>query len=282
MALTKARVVAGWEMLNITDHDINPPDFHWLMLAEGDSWFSLGSILGNNLINQLHFQHGVLIAQTAMPGDTMEHMADWWSDATLSRLVKGPQAWAFNAVLLSGGGNDLIDAIDAKFAGQRLLKKFAATDAPPQTPEDCVQAGQWQRFEAYLRENFRLFSQLLTTSQRNKQTPVFVHTYDVPTPNHTPATPFGKAWLLPALEAHNIPPALYQPLTDHLFKKLGDVIRTLGLANFHVIDTAGTLVPADSGATGDSNDWLNEIHPNAGGYAKLAERWRQKIEAVLA
>ena len=59
-------------------------------------------------------------------------------------------------------------------------------------------------------------------------------------------------------------------------------MRTLGLANVHVIDTLGTLVRAAPDSRGNSNDWLNEIHPNAGGYRKLAAAWRATIEAVIA
>ena len=39
-----------------------------------------------------------------------------------------------------------------------------------------------------------------------------------------------------------------------------------------LVDTRGTLARAQPSATGNDNDWLNEIHPNTGGYGKIAAR----------
>jgi hypothetical protein len=42
-----------------------------------------------------------------------------------------------------------------------------------------------------------------------------------------------------------------------------------------------TLIPAAAGTTGDSNDWDNEIHPNHGGYKKLAATWTEELGRLL-
>lgn len=75
---------------------------------------------------------------------------------------------------------------------------------------------------------------------------------------------------------------LWVPLADLLVDRLAGVITTLELPNVHVVDTRGTLVRAVPRAVAASNDWLNEIHPTAAGFSKLALRWRAAIEAVLA
>ena len=64
-------------------------------------------------------------------------------------------------------------------------------------------------------------------------------------------------------------------VANYLTDKLAEGILALEdgpaeIADFHVVDTRGTLVPADLGSTGDSNDRQNEIHPNGPGYEKLA------------
>jgi len=81
--------------------------------------------------------------------------------------------------------------------------------------------------------------------------------------------------------AHSIPHALWTALADHLIDRLAGVLQTLDLANVHLIDTRGTCQRAVLGATGRSNDWINEIHPTSGGYAKLADRVQGAVEAVL-
>jgi hypothetical protein len=48
-----------------------------------------------------------------------------------------------------------------------------------------------------------------------------------------------------------------------------------------VVDTRNTLVRANPTERGNSNDWINEIHPNLGGYRKIAARLSARINAVL-
>lgn len=48
-----------------------------------------------------------------------------------------------------------------------------------------------------------------------------------------------------------------------------------------VVDTrTAQLVLAGQTATGSSGDYLNEIHPTRGGYNKLADVWRQVLDAL--
>ncbi len=52
-------------------------------------------------------------------------------------------------------------------------------------------------------------------------------------------------------------------------------------ADLHCVPTSGTLDAAAPDATGSSGDWLNEIHPNAAGWEKLAGVWQKAIKQVL-
>ncbi|PNG52110.1 MULTISPECIES: GDSL-type esterase/lipase family protein [unclassified Variovorax] len=283
--LGKPVVIVRPEQLGFGERSVSPSDFGWHMLAEGDSWFSFGSLLGNNLLNRLGFTRSTLVTNTARPSNTLAHVADWWHDPAFSTLIaggrRGRQGWAFDAILLSGGGNDLIDAINDRLVDQQLLR-LLPPGSDPALPEDCIHPEAWAAFETYLRTNFAMVSQLASGSRQNAGTPIFVHTYAYPTPNDAPAAPGSGPGLLPALEAHRIPEPMHRPLADHLIDRLAGVMRTLGLANVHVIDTLGTLNRAAAGARGDSNDWLNEIHPNPQGYGKLALAWRAAIEGVIA
>lgn len=277
------RPIAPWQ-LNNGEPGNSPDEYGWHLLAEGDSWFSYGSFLGNNLIDQLRLSRGTLVTKTATPGDTLDHMVDWWRDSNFPSLIHGGshgnRAWKFDAILLSGGGNDLIDAVGGRHADQRILRQTRAA-APPPTVLDCIHEPAWDLFEAYLRANFRAVSDFVAGSPLNAATPIFAHTYDFPTARDAGAGLGNGPWLIKALRAHAIPPPLWTPLVDELFTRLAGVIRTLNLPNVHVVDTAGTLVRALPGETGNSHDWRNEIHPNARGYRKLAHLWRQVIESRL-
>lgn len=283
--MTKPAQIIRPDRLGAGDNAVSPPGGGWHMLAEGDSWFSFGSVLGNSLLNQLHFERSTLVTATSTPGDTLRRMIDWRRDPHFVNLLdggrRGSLAWTFDAVLLSAGGNDLIDAVNDRFVDQQLIR-LVAPGSEPGSAAECIHEDAWQRFEAYLRANFTAISQFVGNSVKNAGTPIFIHAYDYPTPNDTPSLRLVSGpWLRPAMLAHRIPTALWIALADHLIDRLGGVLETLGLANVHLIDTRNTLVRAELGAFAESGDWLNEIHPTPAGYAKLADRWQVAVEALL-
>jgi lysophospholipase L1-like esterase len=273
----KAKRIAPWE-LRPGEPAFAPESYDWHLLAEGDSWFSFGSFFGNSLLDGMTFSRKTLITQTAMPGDTLSRMADWDRDANFRSLLTRtpPYEQDFDAILLSGGGNDLIDAAGKQYNGTAILK---ICDPGMTQPQDCIHAAGWDLLEDYLRKSFRRIAD--AAALHHPGTPVFVHTYDYATPRPAGAG-FGKGpWLEPSFQHHQVPPALWVPLADLLQQKLAHVIRTLGLGNVHVVDTLGTLARAAPGSPGRSHDWLNEIHPTEEGYELLGAKWAAKIESVI-
>jgi lysophospholipase L1-like esterase len=275
----KAHRIAPWELgSGEAQHDVTLYQRHFL--AEGDSWFSFGSFFGNSLLDALEFDKRALITQTAMPGDTLSRMADWWRDLNFNNLLSGATAWRFDAVFISGGGNDLINALQRSDPGTGVLKKFLPGN-PPVNAQDCIDTAAFARFDTYLRANFGEISQRVAASALNAGAPIFVHTYDFATPRDSGAGPGKGPWLCEAFRAHNIPEMMWVPLMELLFGRLRSLIMQLALPNVFVIDTLGTLVRAQTTDTGPTLHWLNEIHPNADGYRELAKRWKQGVEAVL-
>lgn len=63
-----------------------------------------------------------------------------------------------------------------------------------------------------------------------------------------------------------IPKNDWVTLSTYLFDRLAIHLLTLSkgpnkIPNFHVIDTRNTILRAKKNQTGESEDWLNEIHP---------------------
>ena len=270
-----ARRIAPWE-----EELVDTASFSWRFLAEGDSWFSFGSFFGNSLLDALEFDRRTLIVQTAMPGDTLSRMADWWKDLNFANQLGGAIATRFDAILLSGGGNDLVHALSASLPGAGVLRLFTPAN-PPATAADCIDEAAWARFETYLRANFGEISRRVQASRANRDVPVFIHTYDFATPREA-GFGFGRGpWLCRAFEAHNIPRMRWVPLMDELLTRLRALLLDLGLPNTHVVDSLGTLRRADTTDTGETLHWVNEIHPSAEGYRLLARVWKREIERVL-
>ena len=85
--------------------------------------------------------------------------------------------------------------------------------------------------------------------------------------------PISGPWIFPQLNGRT-PRQAWVPLTDYLLDRVAQTLLALPaqLPNLHVVDTRNTLDRAELGAAGGSNDWDNEIHPNARGYRKLAAK----------
>ena len=262
-------------------------------LAEGDSWFSLGTlnpIKQANLLYALEFSTATLVVQTAMPGDTLHHMSASSGDKNFRRLLHGRLAYTWSGILLSAGGNDLIDACQVAAhhpLNLRLLRRPDERLDAALGPRSWLSDEGWQTFAGYLRANLDEII-ALRDSGPSKGRPVFMHTYAYPTPTRVGPGLGLKSWLLPSLTAMGIPHddqpgvarALVDQLADLLLACAADQGRFPGLA---VFDSRGLdIVPAAQGADGESGDWVNEIHLTHGGCRKLSRPWAASIEARLA
>lgn len=240
------------------------------LLAEGDSWFSMNAVPGICLLNRLRLARDAVIVNCAMPGDTIRNMVKMRNDPAFQLEAEGGIRW--DAILLSGGGNDVID--DAKWIIPARSEAPAA-DLPASAYCDEIQL---QRTLDGVVDGYRkLF--LLRDSPRStcRTAPILIHTYDRITPRDSAARFFKGVklrgpWFHTALVAAKVPTRRWNEVADFIFGALANRLLALGdpVRGIHVVDTRGTLKRARAGTTKSSADWQNEIHPNAGGYDKLS------------
>lgn len=268
----------------------------WRLLAEGDSWFSIGALnlfQSANLLHPMAFSAFTAVVQCAYPGDTLRRMAQIRSDPRLEQLLAGNVSWRWDGILLSAGGNDLIDAVNVdphQPAELRLLRAPAEWGAPSEGVARYLNAAGWETFSNYLRANLDLIIALRdrkTGPDGNRGRPIFMHTYAYPTPRDAGAGAGQGPWLLPAMRAYGVPesdwPAVARALLDRLAELLLACARdTARYPGLHVFDSRRLdLVPAALGASGSSGDWLNEIHLTRDGCRKVSLPWCAAIEQVL-
>jgi hypothetical protein len=266
-------------------------------LAEGDSWFSLGALnplTSANLLQEMAFSERAGAVHCAYPGDTLRRMGALRDDPRFEQLVAGNISWRWDAILLSAGGNDLIDAAGSAPSAPLKLRLFhtAAEWGPVgDGVARFLSDDGWTTFSDYFRANLELLVKLRDRKageHGNRGRPICLHTYGYPTPRPSGAGLGQGPWLRPSLVRYGIPEADWPALARLLLDRLADLMLACAAdaARFpavHVFDTrALPIVPAAPGATGDSGDWLNEIHLNRGGCRKLARAWSQQIEAVVA
>ena len=269
--------------LGAGDSPLSPddPDYAWRFLAEGDSWFTIGAIPSSNLLYELRLKKPTIVLNLGYPGDTIANISQLSANTEFSRRLAHPN-WAsdWNAILLSGGGNDLIDrAADIILSTPTGAGKKAA---------DYVDAEQLAAFRKDVQAGYRRIVALRDADKSpNKGKPIIVHTYDYPTPRPAPATflivPITKPWMHPVFEAHQVPKTLRIKIAERLLDALAEALLELEseLPAFHVVDTRNSLQRADIDAKGNSGDWLNEIHPNGDGYRKIAEQLATKLNKIL-
>ncbi len=267
--------------------------FGMRLLAEGDSWFTIGALnpLANaNLLFAMRFAQTAIAVNCATPGDTLKRMAQTSRDPVFADLLKGRRQRPWDGILLSCGGNDLIDALGVRPDGVplhlRLLRSAAEWGDPAEGAARYLSEAGWQTFCTYLQANLDVLV-ALRDAGASRGAPMFMHGYAVPVPRPAPAGAGIGPWLLPPLLAYGIPPADHDALAALLIGRLAALLAGCAAdaaryPNLHFFDTSRiAVVPAAHGSSGASGDWINEIHLNRSGCAKLAVPWAAEIERVI-
>ena len=267
------------------------PDYPWHFLAEGDSWFTIAAIPSSNLLFELRVGRWAQVLNLAYPGDTLRRVDDLVANTDLDQqLAQRNFNSAWDLVLLSVGGNDVIEAAPS------LIRHSPPAGAGPSRPESYVEAAALDALLQEIQQGCgRIVALRDSVDSKSRGCPVLIHTYDYVTPRDAPARfigllPMRGPWLYRAFAGSGLGIALEQRIADLLIDRLAAALLELDVANtasgkalpgFHVVDTRNTLVRANPADRGNSNDWLNEIHPNLWGYRKIAARLSAAINEVL-
>jgi hypothetical protein len=256
-------------------------------LAQGDSWFSIGALppyLTTNLLFGLKRSASTCIVNCAVPGQVLQHMTDTTTNTGFLQILNGAQSMKFDAILLSGGGNDMIDALQSTHAelARRLLRFQAEWGPAGSGAGRYISEAGWTVFEAHLDDVFGRFVAARDQGV-NKDVPAFFHSYDYATPRNAGAGFGFGPWLFKALARFEVPEADWNGVAGELFEKLQHLLGQIQsrYPHTHLVDTMGTLARAANNDTGATADWQNEIHPTKAGYKKLAAKWAAALDAVL-
>jgi len=220
------------------------------LVSEGDSWFQFPFLLAD-VIDHLSADHAVFSLGAA--GDTLDDLI------TQDEVVAAVAAEAPHAVLLSGGGNDLVG--NGNLAA--IVKPFdPSLDAAGHitTALDAILS----QVIGHVRSIARAVGAVAPS------TPILIHTYDHAIPNN------GR-WLGRPLQSRGIKDSTLQReiiriLIDRWADALEALSREFGLAGqLHVVDCRGTV---------PDNAWYDELHPQSAPYGVVADRFKAEIRRV--
>lgn len=235
------------------------------ILAEGDSWLAhprqfIVAGARANLVDALGEHDDLLIYSTAANGDEAACML--CGEQKLS-LIKRLHHNHFDALLFSGGGNDLLGRYDFPF----LLRD----QRPGMGWRECVIDERVAIKREQLRATYRYLCAIVGEYSRNPDIRIITHTYDYAIPRRRgfrlfDLIPLGESWMYPVFRRHGIRAADdQQAIVRHLLGELRRMLDEVAaeFPRLTVVDTQGTLTPAD---------WRDEIHPNARGFRRLARK----------
>ena len=201
--------------------------------------------------------------------------------AALPLIEREIASYAFKAILLSNGGNDIVGS---------ELREFVKEAARPQAigsfdwgviPSQVMDHVRLATFECALRYAIEDLSEVVQLRNLySRDSIIFLHTYAYiwPSGDGFELGPIRfKPWVKPFLEAVGVEDLKDQRvitswLVDQFFRRLQ--ILASQSANIRVIDSRESLP--------DRRQWENEIHPTRAGFQRIAEDyWIPQLTGIL-
>jgi lysophospholipase L1-like esterase len=230
-----------------------------VVISEGDSWFSYADVIGR--LDDPGFkgpqnQRSWALLRLEKAGDEILTIL---SGAQRSNLRGFFRRWKLDALLFSGGGNDII--------GPDLLPLLRPYKDGMEAA-DLVAKARYERRLRQIQDSYRELLDLLVDAEQ--KTKVFVHSYDYVVPSDRPVKLLGiikvsGPWMLPYFKERKIPPKLHAEVVKLLIDGFVATIDAVaaeprGGVKLIRIETRGLIDGA----------WKDEIHPSNKGARKVA------------
>jgi hypothetical protein len=239
------------------------------VVAEGDSWFDYPPFLfAGGIIPRLQSRLGVPILNLSDAGDEVRFMLGVEQRILLAEhLAAGcPAGGPWDALLFSGGGNDIVD---------NPMALWIRDWDPALVPAAHINQPRFDAAVALVRAGYEDLIALRDGLSPN--THLIFQTYDFAIPDGRGVCGFGP-WLKPTFDLRGFPAALTprQAVVREMLLQFAAMLESLAAASdkVTVINGQGTL-PAGSGA------WHNELHPSRSGFNTFAAIFHQKLKALF-
>lgn len=251
------------------------------IVSEGDSWFAYPPkwLLGGKPSNLIAHISGwtrrkANFFSMASNGDEAVDMVSGKQKHNLTNVLrwhtKGKKRKPVDLLLFSGGGNDVV--------GENDFERFLRDYKSGFSARHCVHINRLKRKSKQIGLAFEELADI--RDHYSTETTIMTHTYDYPYPSLQGAKFLGglintEAWMKRFMDEMGIPGELQADVIKIFMDQMAEVTLKIGANRdgFIVVDTRGTL-------TG-KKQWLNEIHPNSGGFKAIANIMFTEIEKVF-
>ncbi|MBW6396332.1 hypothetical protein KPL78_00665 [Roseomonas sp. HJA6] len=240
------------------------------ILAEGDSWFDYPPFFPKGgIVRRLQDLIGLPILNLAKAGDEVRFMLGVEERRVLTNYFANgsPAGGRWDAVLFSGGGNDIVDNPMALW-----VRDFDPAVPPAQlvhstrfnTALDLVRAG---------------YEDLIALRDRySPDTHLLFHGYDFAIPDGRGVCFLGP-WLRPTFALRGFPATpltAAQAVVREMLERFARMLGGLATANPRV-----TFVNGQGTLPVQTSSWHNELHPSRPGFDSFAALFRQALLALF-
>lgn len=237
---------------------VRDPDFRGhVVVAEGDSWFQYPYIK-TDIIDHLSARPELAIRCRSAAGDWLRQMVD-----DLPGTLDAIEAVEARALLLSGGGNDLV--------GNPGLGHLVRRHRPGEPASYYIGDDARRRLDD-MAEMYRYI--VSTVHKRFPGLPILCHGYA----HSVPGKQRWMGWVARSLErdARIEDPSLQAAIVHHMIDRFNDSLIALSQADpdVHYIDCRALIQP-------ELSHWFDEIHPTDEKWAAVADAFADRLRTVL-
>ncbi len=236
------------------------------ILVEGDSWFNLPPLVGGtNLVIALKAILGskIAILDLSKSGDEAREMLAGEQLKTLQETLDA-KGVSFDAILFSGGGNDLV--------GPNLLP-ILNSYIDGMTAKDCLKE---HRLGTRLDQIASAYQELTwLRDDYEKDAWIFTHGYDLAKPSGKGARfilEVAGGWVKERLDSKGIPETLHSDIVRLLLENFDTKIKTV------MNNTPKCVHVATQGTLTKDEHWGDELHPSEIGFKLLAEKFADALK----
>ena len=269
------------------------------LVALGDSWFAfpLPLLAGTrNIVDAISTRQPTVAIDLAAIGDTAENMAKGDRFAQYRRVLAGgggEEAIGVAAILVSAGGNDLVERIgDLVGTVTRTVQREARAAHTDAADPDVLAEAYRQVMDALAsRAAGDIYDDVIAHLQAligaraggaNEAAPLVLHGYCHVTPRDAPAIDFPiriGPWIWKKLAPLGYSQAQQQEIArnviDEFNRRLGllhDDGRGIHVLDLRALQADGTLPMARPTDLEPTRWWHDEIHLNTAGWELVAQR----------
>lgn len=237
------------------------------VFAEGDSWFHYPvPLFGGGIVKRLEKRLGVPVLDMADAGDEVRFMLGVEQRKRLIEcLTEGcPAGGPWDAMLFSGGGNDIVD---------NPMALWVRDFVPGAAPADLIHQERFATALALVRAGYEDLIAL-----RDALTPgthLLFHGYDFAIPDGRGICNKGP-WLSPTFELRRFPDRDSAfAVVKEMLTRFAAMLKALeSHPKVTFIATQGTLQPVPAA-------WHNELHPAKAGFETFADLFHAQLKTLF-